>query len=94
MICRHCGTEIAQKALICYRCGRATAEATLKPGSPKRRSSSVLVASILVLAILLIVELYLGQTATRDTVRNFGLVAGAVAVIVVAIALRGYGRRG
>ena len=26
MICKHCGTEIADKALICYRCGQATAE--------------------------------------------------------------------
>jgi hypothetical protein len=26
MTCRHCGTEIADKALICFRCGKATAE--------------------------------------------------------------------
>ena len=26
MICRKCGTEIAAKALICYRCGTATTE--------------------------------------------------------------------
>ena len=27
MICRNCGAEIADKALICYRCGTATTEA-------------------------------------------------------------------
>jgi hypothetical protein len=31
MICRHCGTEIADKALICFRCGQATAEPRVKP---------------------------------------------------------------
>jgi hypothetical protein len=31
MTCRHCGTDIADKALICYRCGRATAEPRVTP---------------------------------------------------------------
>jgi uncharacterized OB-fold protein len=26
MTCRKCGTEIADKAIICYKCGTATAE--------------------------------------------------------------------
>ncbi len=34
MICRTCGTEIADKALVCYRCGQATAEPRFKPGVP------------------------------------------------------------
>jgi len=25
MVCRQCGTEIADKAIICYKCGTATA---------------------------------------------------------------------
>jgi hypothetical protein len=59
VICRNCGIEIADKALICYRCGTATTEAKFKPAAPKRRSSLVLVGSILAIAILLIVVLYL-----------------------------------
>lgn len=31
MTCRHCGTEIADKALICFRCGKATAEPRIAP---------------------------------------------------------------
>ena len=31
MTCRHCGTEIADKALICFRCGKATAEPRITP---------------------------------------------------------------
>jgi len=33
VICRHCGIEIADKALICYRCGTATTEAKFKPAA-------------------------------------------------------------
>jgi hypothetical protein len=29
--CKHCQTEIADKALICYRCGRATTEPRVTP---------------------------------------------------------------
>ena len=35
MRCTHCGTEIADKALICYRCGNATSEPRLKPPAPE-----------------------------------------------------------
>jgi hypothetical protein len=60
VICRNCGIEIADKALICYRCGTAATEAKFKPAAPKRRSSSfLLVGSMLAIAILLIVALYL-----------------------------------
>jgi membrane protein YdbS with pleckstrin-like domain len=31
MTCKNCGTDIADKALICYRCGQATFEAQRKP---------------------------------------------------------------
>ena len=34
MQCRSCGAEIADKALICYKCGTATTEAEV----PSRRS--------------------------------------------------------
>ena len=37
MQCRNCGIEIADKALICYRCGTATTEAKFKPVPLKKR---------------------------------------------------------
>lgn len=33
MVCRKCGTEIAAKAIICYRCGTATAEPRERPAA-------------------------------------------------------------
>jgi hypothetical protein len=39
--CKHCQTEIADKALICFRCGQATSEpvAALAVGGRARRKS-------------------------------------------------------
>ena len=39
MICTNCGTEFADNALICYRCGTATQEPQHAPasGTPKAR---------------------------------------------------------
>ena len=39
MQCRQCGTEIADKALICFRCGTATTEAKFKPPAAGGRRS-------------------------------------------------------
>ena len=53
MQCRNCGTEIADKALICYRCGTATTEAQYKPyEAPKGRSTATIVWVVLAVAVL------------------------------------------
>ena len=64
MQCRHCGAEIADKALICYRCGTATTEAKYQPAKlPRRRalSSRTLIVSVLLLAALVLLALYLSS---------------------------------
>ena len=54
MVCRQCGTEIADKALICYRCGTATTEPLYKPVKPgSGRSRRGLVLAIIIAAALL-----------------------------------------
>ena len=58
MLCTHCGTEIADKALICYRCGNATTEPRVKPPADgplferPRRSRTPMVVTVLVLILL------------------------------------------
>ena len=54
MLCRKCGLEIAEKALICYRCGTATSEAKFKPALLARRSPFLSPALAAVLAILVL----------------------------------------
>jgi uncharacterized membrane protein YvbJ len=49
MQCRNCGAEIADKALICYRCGTATTEARYQPAPIGRgRSSATMLRTIVV----------------------------------------------
>ena len=64
MQCRKCGAEIAEKALICYRCGTATTEAKYQPPpSPRQQSSSAMASRTIVLVIAIaaaaLVALYL-----------------------------------
>ena len=53
MICRNCGTEIADKAIVCYRCGTGTTDPVRKPAEIRRRRSPALVVTVFVIALLL-----------------------------------------
>jgi uncharacterized membrane protein YvbJ len=62
MQCRQCGTEIADKALICYKCGTATTEAKYQPAPLPRagaNSSRTLLLIVLAIVIAGLVAFYL-----------------------------------
>jgi hypothetical protein len=62
VICRHCGTEIADKAIICYRCGAATTDPVRKPVRIRRRRRlTPLILLIILMILLLLAGLYLGM---------------------------------
>jgi hypothetical protein len=90
MICKKCGTEIAAKALICYRCGTATTEPLYKPARRKPAVAS-LVLSLLALVLLVMAAAYMGRSAGGESSRLLSWVAVAVAVVIVAV--RAYVRR-
>lgn len=60
MICATCGTEIADKALICYRCGQATTAPRIKPPADgplfdrPRRSRLPLISMVIAVALILL----------------------------------------
>jgi hypothetical protein len=64
--CKSCGTEIADKALICYRCGNATTEPRIKPPDEvslferPRRSRVPLIAVIILIILALVAAWALG----------------------------------
>ena len=92
MQCRQCGTEIADKALICYRCGAATTDPVYKPPPlARRRSRGTLVASVLALALLVLLALYMGRLSNAGVPPVVTYVVVAVAVVIVG--LRAYARR-
>ena len=92
MLCRHCGTEIADKAIVCYRCGAGTTDPVRQP-APLRRSRSPLMAFALV-ALLLLLALFLGMAsrtaADPDTLQTVAgvLVGVALVVLIVRIVMR------
>ena len=91
MTCRHCGTEIAEKALICFRCGTATTEARVpspRAGGHARSRGPVLLAVI----VLVVSALVMGQIVTDQVPREVGY--GLAVLGLVAIGWHLVQRRG
>jgi hypothetical protein len=92
MQCRSCGTEIADKALICYKCGTATTEAKYQPAElPAGSPRSGLVPTVIAIAVLVAAALYIERVANADASHWVTYVAVAAAVIIIG--LRAYARR-
>jgi len=82
MKCRACGAEIAEKAIVCYRCGAPTAEAAARaPGATPRRSRPHRALLAAALAMLMIaVALGLWRPGDIRLMATAGLAAGVLAV--------------
>jgi protein-S-isoprenylcysteine O-methyltransferase Ste14 len=82
MNCRNCGTEIADKALICYRCGTATAAPRIAPPPPrKQRGPLPLIATLVLIAA---VAAFLVPTLPPDSTQAAGW---GLAVVLAALAV-------
>jgi hypothetical protein len=81
--CRYCGVQIADKALICYRCGHATTEPRVKPPAATGRRGPSVVPSVVALLLLVIAALFLGGVATEQTPRLVSWVVAALAAVLV-----------
>ena len=89
MVCRQCGTVIADKALICYRCGTATSEPRVTP--PQRRAPVARGPVVLALVVLVVAALFMGQVLTPGVPREVGY--GLAAVGLLALAWQAWSRR-
>ena len=91
MKCRQCGTEIADKAIVCFRCGAATTDPVRQAAPVTPRRSPVLSAGIII--VLLILALYMGQvsrTAANPEMPQLmaGLAFGAAIAVLLLRVLR------
>ena len=92
MQCRNCGVEIADKALICYKCGTATTEAKYQPAPlPAGRSRSGLVPTVIAVALFVAATFYLERSSIGGSQQWVTYLAIAAAVIIIG--LRAYARR-
>jgi hypothetical protein len=82
MTCKNCGTEIADKALICYRCGAATFEAKRQPAKLNdRRWGSIL--SFLALVVLALAALFLGQVSGGEVRPEISYTLAGLAIVIL-----------
>lgn len=90
MICTHCGTEIADKAIVCFRCGQSTADpARARPASQRPAAKPFWVALtgllVLVAAALLMARAATGQLPASV---SYGVAALAAVVLIWRIVRR------
>ena len=83
MKCSNCNSEIADKALICYRCGNATTAPRIKPPAdqslferPRRSRWPMVVIVIVIVAALILAWLFggglLSSASARPLLHPFG----------------------
>ena len=85
--CKYCNTEIADKALICYRCGHATTEPRVTPPSAgslfegRRRSRGPIIAAVIAVIVLILVVWFLlgGETVPFSGAQLAGEPASIIA---------------
>ena len=89
MLCRSCGTEIADKAIVCYRCGAATTDPVRKPVALKpRRSPLPALIFAAVLTLLALAAGYVSRTAADpDRWQTAAGILGGAALMVIVLAL-------
>ncbi len=81
--CKVCGTEIADKALICYRCGSSTYEPVRRerPGRRKPR----LLPTLIALLVLVVAGLLMARAAAGAVPRTIGVVLLVLAVLALVL---------
>jgi hypothetical protein len=85
MQCRSCGTEIADKAIVCYRCGAGTTDPVRKPvpvRTPGGHGSSylaVIVSFGLALTLILLAE----RSAYPEAMTGAAALSAAVGAVLL-----------
>ena len=89
MQCRNCGTEIADKAIVCYRCGVGTTEPVRKPATlTSSRSGPPLVAAVVPLVLALVAVVAAQASGYPREMDAGAAVLAAVGVVILITRLR------
>ena len=89
MQCRQCGTEIADKAIVCYRCGVATTDPVRRPvpAGRSRRSRVSLVAAIVPMLLALMLVLLANRSDYPEAATGAAAVLAAIGVVLLSARL-------
>jgi len=83
MVCGGCGATIADKAIVCYRCGTPTAV----PSAPRRASGAPSLVGLVVSVVFAIVALALvwaAAIAPHGSTQHYLLAGGGLLALVLA----------
>ncbi|MEZ5318640.1 MAG: hypothetical protein R2752_14670 [Vicinamibacterales bacterium] len=85
--CSTCGARIAEKAIVCYRCGTPTAipEAPVRPGPPPRRGLPWL--TILTVLAIIAVGVWTVPMTPEDSWQRMATFAGLAVATFVGVRL-------
>jgi hypothetical protein len=88
MQCRNCGTEIADKAIVCYRCGAATTDPVRKPVPVERGGSGPsLLSGIAVLVVALIMLAFARVSGYPQAMNAAAIVLALVGAVLLGTRL-------
>lgn len=83
MICRQCGTEISEKAIVCYRCGHATS-APARPPAARGAGTQPLWLAVTALLVLIAGGLLMARAASGQVSSSVSYTIAALAAVVLA----------
>lgn len=81
--CKHCGTEIAANALICYRCGQSTAEPSMAAKAGRSSGGGAGWVSTLAALLLVVAALFMGRSTFVGVPREVPWAMGAVGAVLL-----------
>jgi hypothetical protein len=85
VICRQCGTEISDKAIVCYRCGHATsAPAAGRPPAARGAGNQPLWLAVTALLVLIAGGLLMARAASGQVSSSVSYTIAALAAVVLA----------
>ena len=89
MHCRSCGTQIADKAIVCYRCGAATTDPVRTPAAAgKRRAPGPgLITAIVPLVVALVLVVMARSSATPEVLTYAAWASASVGVLALIVRL-------
>jgi len=81
--CRHCGTEISDKAIVCFRCGESTAAGSAERPAARRAAAQPLWLVLTALLVLVAGGLFMARAASGQLPATVSYTVAALAAIVL-----------
>lgn len=94
MFCKHCGSEIDDKAVVCIHCGRAVTpeqEPTSLTGESKKGMGVLLSLVLGLIGLIIGLCLYKENTVERKTFINGWVIGLAISIILGVVVGIAYG---